>query len=99
MAYMGYATPFMGSAFLLVGLFGYYYLGSEVNAMLPQNLPFGFCFRIAGACLLLQMMISYLIKGVVMCNGVHRFVLPNTADQNDKTSWIHWNIIHPALFP
>lgn len=97
-AYVGYAAPFMCFAFVLVGLVGYYYLGDAVDVMLPQNLPFGMLFRLAAICLLLHMLISYLIKAIVTCYGVHKVVHPKSADGNDAISWFYWRSIVLGAF-
>lgn len=97
-AYVSMAAPFMGIAFLLVGLVGYYFLGSGVSVMLPQNLPFGDLYRIAAVCLLVHMLISYLIKGIVVCYGTHKVFAPQTADGTDRKAWIHWNIVVVSMF-
>ena len=39
--------------------------------MMNENLPFGIAFQVAAGCMLTHMLISYLIKGVVMCKSVH----------------------------
>ena len=54
-----------------VGIGGDFYMGNKVDGMMNENLPFGIAFQVAAGCMLTHMLISYLIKGVVMCKSVH----------------------------
>jgi len=69
-AYGKLSAPFQCLAFLIVGIGGYYYKGSEVSGMISESLPFGICFRIAAGLLLTHMIVTYVIKGTVLCRGL-----------------------------
>jgi len=92
-AYAWIAAPFQGLAFLLVGLVGYCYLGDKVSGMINENMPFGPAIRVAGACLLTHMLISYLIKGVVFCGFIHQKLDAKNYNGSSCRSWIGWNAI------
>jgi len=71
-AYVRVSAPFQLVAFLVAGLGGYSLFGDKVQGMINENLPFGPAFQASAACLVVHMLVSYLIKGVVMCQAVHR---------------------------
>lgn len=76
------AAPFQGASFLLVGLAGYYYMGSSVVGMIADNIPFGAWFRVASALLATHMLVTYLIKGVVITKAIYRrFVKDDKEDE------------------
>jgi len=82
-AYM-ISAPFQGIMFLLAGVGTYVYMGSQVSGILGENLPFGPTFRVASACLLIHMLITFLIKGVVFCRWAQQ--LWNPGGLNDTSS-------------
>merc|ERR1712151_936655 len=71
-AYARVSAPFQLVAFLVAGLGGYTLFGDKVQGMINENLPFGSAFQAAAACLVVHMLVSYLIKGVGMCQAIHR---------------------------
>lgn len=76
-SYIRFAAPFQLIAYLVVGLGGYYFVGDQVTGMIGDNIPFGFCFRLAAACLLAHMLVTYMVKGIVLCKGVHTMIDPD----------------------
>ena len=78
--------------FKKAGIGGYLYMGNKVDGMMNENLPFGIAFQVAAGCMLTHMLISYLIKGVVMCKSVHRAFDRGYAHAsgNRPRSWIGW---------
>jgi len=58
-------------------------------------LPFGLVFQVAAFCLTIHMLISYLIKGVVVCRALHRAVDPEHSDSSDRSarSIAGWNVV------
>eukprot|EP00928_Gymnodinium_smaydae_P088997 TRINITY_DN73012_c0_g1_i1.p1 TRINITY_DN73012_c0_g1~~TRINITY_DN73012_c0_g1_i1.p1 ORF type:complete len:503 (-),score=101.81 TRINITY_DN73012_c0_g1_i1:331-1761(-) len=91
-AYALLSAPFQLSMFLLAGLGGYFYMGSNVEGMMNENLPFGPALQIGAVCLLTHMLISYLIKGVVLCKSIHKAVDKKYAksSNNSLRSWSGW---------
>lgn len=73
-AYAKLSAPFQGAAFLLVGFGGYYYKGGNITGMINQSLPFGWEFRLAAACLALHMVVTYTIKGTVLCKELQEYM-------------------------
>merc|ERR1719468_1468204 len=77
----------------------YAYLGQHLPKLpLPQMLPFGPLYRLAGLCLCVHMLISYLIKAIVTCHGVHQTFFPRTVDSDNKEGWKHWYIVTIGMF-
>mmetsp|Transcript_31781 Transcript_31781/g.80358 ORF Transcript_31781/g.80358 Transcript_31781/m.80358 type:complete len:472 (-) Transcript_31781:8-1423(-) len=87
-AYIKFSAPFQCLAFLLVGVGGYYYKGSLVNGMISESLPFGVWFRIAAILLLSHMVVTYVIKGTVLCKGLQRASGGHGIEEN-----VHWFVI------
>jgi len=92
-AYCGISAPFQLVAFLVAGLGGYCLFGEKVDGMINENLPFGAAFQAAAFCLYVHMAVSYLIKGVVLCQSLHRQVDKEFSNSGDRRarSWIGWN--------
>ncbi|CAK9064732.1 unnamed protein product, partial [Durusdinium trenchii] len=89
-AYAGYFAPFQLVMFSLAGIAGYWYMGNKVGGMMNENLPFGPSLQAAAGCMLVHMLISYLIKGVVVCKSIHRAVDKRYAHGSDTRprSWM-----------
>jgi hypothetical protein len=92
-AYALISAPFQLAAFLVAGLGGYFFIGDKVAGMINENLPFGVPLQVAALCLCTHMLISYLIKGVVICGFFQTNLDPQRADPNDQrcSSWLSWN--------
>lgn len=84
-AYMMYSAPFQLTAFLVAGLAGYILIGDGVTGMINENLPFGSALQAAAVCLLIHMLISYLIKGVVLCQVVQEWVCKDFSNPEDPS--------------
>lgn len=91
-AYFGYSLPFQALAFLGIGLSVYYFRGSEAAGMIVNELPFGFGERLASACLVGHMLITYVIKNVVLCRGLLQEFEKNEYISSGKT-WTMWYAI------
>jgi len=96
-AYVWIAAPFQVVAFLIVGLGGYYYMGDQVSGKINEYLPFGALFRVAAACLVIHMLISYLIKGIVFCQFVHGKVDSANSTSQSRRGWLGWNAVSFAV--
>lgn len=98
-AYAKVSAPFQLVMFAVAGIGGYLYMGNKVDGMMNENLPFGGAFQVAAGCMLTHMLISYLIKGVVMCKSVHRAVDRTYAHASDNRprSWIGWICIVSSM--
>jgi len=92
-AYALISGPFQCLGFLLVGLGGYYYVGSAITGIITDNIPFGTTYRAASACLLIHMLIVYLIKSIVLCNAMHGLWDPNNVNENNGKAWITWAVL------
>jgi hypothetical protein len=91
-AYLLFATPFMGIAFLVCGLGGYYFRGNLVEAMIIDQISFGPAFRVVALCLIVHMVITWVIKGMVFCRLVHQYIDPIRADSSSE-GWFTWFVI------
>jgi len=92
-AYVQMAAPFQAVAFLTVGLGGYYFMGDSVYGMIGDNIPFGSVFRVAAFCLVAHMLVTYMIKGIVICRALH-WVLDEAADNDESyKSWGQWTSV------
>ncbi|CAL1169810.1 unnamed protein product [Cladocopium goreaui] len=91
-AYAAVSAPLQLVMFAVAGIGGYLCMGNKVDGMMNENLPFGGAFQLAAGCMLTHMLISYLIKGVVLCKSVHRLADAKYADASDNRlrSWIVW---------
>uniref|UniRef100_A0A7S1L684 Amino acid transporter transmembrane domain-containing protein n=1 Tax=Alexandrium catenella TaxID=2925 RepID=A0A7S1L684_ALECA len=89
-AYM-ISAPFQGIMFLIAGVGAYFYMGSAVNGILGENLPFGPTFRVAAVCLLVHMLITFLIKGVVFCRFAQQVWNPNGLNDVSWRGWSAWS--------
>lgn len=92
-AYLWISAPFQLTAFLAVGLGGYYYAGSDVHGMIMDNIPFGTALRLAALCLVLHMLVTFVIKGVVLARAVHKAVDEASVDTDDARGWGSWILI------
>ena len=94
-AYVHVSAPFQLVMFAMAGIGGYLYMGNKVDGMMNENLPFGIAFQVAAGCMLTHMLISYLIKGVVLCKSVHRASDRAYAHASDNRprSWIGWILV------
>jgi amino acid permease len=89
-AYTCLSAPFQCAAFMIVGLGGYYFKGDSVDGIIVDTIGFGPTFRLAAMCLLSHMLITYLIKGIVFCKGVHRSLEGDGADEKGNRAWAVW---------
>jgi len=99
-AYAGISAPFQLAAFALAGLGGYYFLGSNSEGMLNENLPFNAAFQVAAGCLVIHMLISYLIKGVVFSNAILKSIAEeysNPDDPRKRSLAAHNAVVIPTL--
>jgi len=91
-SYVWLSAPLQGFLFLVVGLVGYYYVGSNAHGMLADNIRFGVSFRIAAFCLMIHMVVTYMVKGTVFCRFVRSLVHPSREDDT-HIEWFHWACI------
>jgi len=92
-AYVWMSAPFQLAAFLTVGLGAYYYVGSHVNGMIMDNIPFGYAFRLAAFCLVVHMLVTFVIKAVVLARAAHKAVDVDSLDTDDRRGWARWTTI------
>mmetsp|Transcript_99359 Transcript_99359/g.206967 ORF Transcript_99359/g.206967 Transcript_99359/m.206967 type:complete len:478 (+) Transcript_99359:192-1625(+) len=94
-AYVSISAPFQLIAFMVAGLGGYFFLGDAVNGMINENLPFGIAFQVGAFCLVTHMLISYLIKGVVLCRAMLTAAKEEWASPDDprKRALFGWNVM------
>lgn len=92
-AYIWLAAPFQVFCFSLVGLVGYYYMGDKVSGMIGDNLPFGIAFQSAAACLVMHMLITYMLKGIVICSAIHHAWSKESASDESMAGWSVWAVI------
>eukprot|EP00932_Pfiesteria_piscicida_P004986 SRR837773.14893.p2 GENE.SRR837773.14893~~SRR837773.14893.p2 ORF type:complete len:364 (-),score=146.03 SRR837773.14893:86-1132(-) len=94
-AYSCISAPFQWAALFVAGFGGYLFIGDKVAGTIDDNVPFGVVFQVAAFCLMVHMLVSCLIKGVIVCNTVHRSLDPAHSSPSDK-GWralLGWNII------
>lgn len=89
-AYMYMSAPFQAAAFALVGIGGYYFIGDKAHGMIGDNVPFGAVFQVTFACLLVQMVTTYMIKGIVLCRGMHSYIDKNAGQDDSSHAWTIW---------
>lgn len=89
-AYALLSAPFQGITFLICGLGGYYFRGHLVDGMIIDNIPFGMWFRVTAGCLIIHMLITWVIKGIVLCRAVHSWVSPKGHDDQSMRGWYQW---------
>mmetsp|Transcript_84555 Transcript_84555/g.244282 ORF Transcript_84555/g.244282 Transcript_84555/m.244282 type:complete len:187 (-) Transcript_84555:430-990(-) len=67
--------------------------------MIDQAIAFGPTFRVAAACLFIHIYISYLIKGIVVCQAAHSMVDPEFSSSADRSprSWFGWSAVVLAV--
>lgn len=92
-AYTWISAPFQLAAFLSVGLGAYYYVGSHVNGMIVDNIPYGYAFRLAAFCLIVHMLVAFMIKAVVLARAAHRAIDVDSVDADDSRGWGRWALI------
>jgi len=98
-AYACISAPFQLVAFMVASLGGYFFIGDKVSGPINENLPFGIALQIAALCLATHMLISYLLKGVVVCSFFQMKIDPSRASPSDKrwSSWISWSVMVVAV--
>jgi len=71
-----------------------------VEGMLNENLPFGLALQMTAVCVAIHMLISYLIKGGVLCKFFQTQLDGEYADSNDKRcrSWASWSVFVTLAF-
>jgi len=89
-AYTWISAPFQFFAFAACGMGGYYFKGDAIAGIIIDGIGFGPTLRLAAACLLAHMLITYLIKGVVFCRNVHRSLEGAMADEKTARAWAIW---------
>jgi amino acid permease len=89
-AYVWMSGPFQAFVFLACGLGAYYYQGDKINGMIIDNIPFGIWFRIASACLIVHMIITWVFKGIVLCRGIQDFSCPHLKESDSRWGWTVW---------
>mmetsp|Transcript_100507 Transcript_100507/g.174488 ORF Transcript_100507/g.174488 Transcript_100507/m.174488 type:complete len:487 (+) Transcript_100507:35-1495(+) len=89
-SYMYISAPFQAVVFLICGVGGYYFRGSLVHGIIVDNIPFGRWFQVAAAMLIIHMVITWVIKGIVVCRQMQHSFLPEHADDGSITGWINW---------
>mmetsp|Transcript_63729 Transcript_63729/g.116233 ORF Transcript_63729/g.116233 Transcript_63729/m.116233 type:complete len:480 (+) Transcript_63729:57-1496(+) len=89
-AYINFSMPFQVSAYLIVGLGGYYYIGDSVTGMVMDNIPFSPVYQLAAACLIVHMIITYFLKAVVLGRAVHKRVDGKEMDDDTSHAWTTW---------
>jgi len=92
-AYMYMSAPFQLGVFLTTGVVGYYFRGEGVAGLIVNNIPFGLCFRFASVCLVAHMVITYVIKGTVVCSAIHSALDPAHVGTKTPRVWVLWTII------
>jgi len=95
-AYVWMSGPFQAFVFLACGLGAYYYQGDKIHGMIIDNIPFGMPFRIAAACLIVHMIITWVFKGIVLGRGLQDFWCPTLKDADSKWGWMVWFMIVSA---
>eukprot|EP00747_Dinoflagellata_sp_TGD_P163855 gnl/TRDRNA2_/TRDRNA2_183021_c0_seq1.p1 gnl/TRDRNA2_/TRDRNA2_183021_c0~~gnl/TRDRNA2_/TRDRNA2_183021_c0_seq1.p1 ORF type:complete len:493 (-),score=29.85 gnl/TRDRNA2_/TRDRNA2_183021_c0_seq1:29-1483(-) len=96
-AYAVMSAPFQGLMFLIVGVGGYYFLGDKVAGMIEDNIPFGFWFRVAMACMVCHMLVTYLIKSIVFSRAIHNTIDRNSINEDTVRGWSIWACIVAAV--
>jgi len=89
-AYAYVSAPFQCVAFLICGLGGYYFRGDLVSGMIADSVPFGVWFRLAAACLLVHMVITWVFKGIVLCRAVQSGLDPDAVEDGSARGWAQW---------
>jgi len=89
-AYAYLSAPFQCAAFMTVGLGGYYFKGDSMEGIIVDAVGFGHTFRLTAMCLLTFILITYLIKGIVFCKGVHRSLEGARADEKGNRASAIW---------
>lgn len=92
-AYLWISGPFQAVTFLACGLGAYYYQGDLIHGMIVDNVPFGMWFRIAAACLIVHMVITWVFKGIVLCRGIQDFSCPNLKEDGSAWGWTVWGML------
>jgi hypothetical protein len=92
-ACMFIAAPFQCVAFLLVGIGGYYFVGDQVAGMIGDTIPFGAAFRLAAICLLTHMVVTFIVKGIILCRAAHSMVDKDAEGDDSSHAWQMWAYI------
>jgi len=92
-AYICMAAPFQAVSYLLVGVGGYYFIGDKATGMIVDNIPFGPAFQVAGFCLFTHMIVTYLMKGIVICRAVHNFTDKDADNDDSRAAWNTWGVL------
>lgn len=92
-AYLWISGPFQAVTFLGCGLGAYYYQGHLIHGMIVDNIPFGMWFRVASACLIVHMVITWLFKGIVLCRGIQDMFCPKLKEDASVWGWTVWGML------
>jgi len=84
------AGPFQVGVYLLVGIVGYYYKGTEASGYFLDNLPFGGMFRAASALIFFHIIVAFLVLGHVLARIIHIFVAPRHVNDLSWRGTLQW---------
>jgi len=90
LAYVGVSAPFQAFAFLLTGVGGYYFRGNLISGTIVDNVPFGTGLVLSSFCVYAHMIVTYLVKGVVLCRFVHSVCDNEHYDGDSPRAWKGW---------
>lgn len=96
-AYIVWSAPFQAFAFLICGLGGYYYQGDKVTGMIVDSIPFGIYLQAAAILLLIHMIITFVIKGIVICREIQHAHSPQVVDDPSPRGWLYWVALVTAV--
>lgn len=96
-AYVTYSVPLQLVSFIISGIGGYYFKGSQVSSMLLHDIAFGPAFQVAVLCLLIHMSITLIIKLTVLGGAIHRKLSPAGFDADTPLAWTIWTGIVIAI--
>lgn len=91
--YFQLALPYQAMLFLGVGVGGYYFVGDQVQGMISDNIAFGAAFQVTALCNILNMIIVFVMKGVIPARVIHRQISGAGAEHDDSPqAWRGWTI-------
>merc|ERR1719223_24009 len=97
-AWLGLSAPYSAIVFLVAGVGGYYYIGDHVDDMLAENIPFGPALKAAGLCLIVNMVITFVIKGVILARMLQQARSGEAVvDDNSLEANRTWSILAAAI--
>lgn len=91
--YYRLALPYQAVLFLAVGVGGYVLTGNQVQGMISDNVAFGPLFRAAALCNVVNMLIVFVMKGVIPARVIHRCIAGEGAEKDDSPEgWRGWRL-------